>query len=778
MAGPPYYAEAHAVNTAGGVIWTGTSWPNDQVSEVTVQSYSDTTHDVFHIMVRVNAAGTAGYDAVIVKTTTTHVSITNYATGASLSSSVAVTVNPGDVWTLQAAGCCITLYQNGTPVCFIADATFPTGGSPGFAINSLTGGTLATAQIASWRGYNCVQQDGIWQKQGISLAPNATDLASSGQGLFGGTFIYDTNPQLIGGTNCYKTWFSGGTPASQGTYYAEAASLAGPWTRNAAQVISVYGRDDYQGRGNLLFILSGSKCRRVRQHCTPYKSRRRDMDIDKCKRACSRRRWHLGQCRFLSTPPYHCHQRNLVCANNGRTCFSGGQFEIGLATSTDGAGAVWTKYSGNPVLAPANTAVFPLQAWALVNGTYYFWLAVGPSAPQQASGQDIYQLPSETARYSTTDFIHWSGPVHSLHHSDQYESLNNPIGAAPNNPGSGLNPCAVFTVGNETYAIGQAEYLDGASAGTQFSLAIAPAKLSQIVLFNEDAVQQTQTDAFTSGAGNLDANWTNFATGWSALKIVSGNLCEPATFGGNNNGAVYTGAAFTPNQYAEVTITTLTDSTNYASPLVLGTVANGDAYGAYVRGATGSQAYQVQLQRFIGGTATAIGPKVGATINVGDVIRLSVLINAQGWPVLSLFQNGSMLIQYVDESSSALTTGNPGIFQFANTVEADSQISLFAAGNANIIPIYPPINGAVGWSPVDSRQAVFGFGPAANIGVTDEQGNVIYSAQEPPFLNNSQVSDNSAIPPTDCRIIKPIDSRTNIPVNSRVAPPFGGVGEP
>ena len=236
-----------------------------------------------------------------------------------------------------------------------------------------------------------------------------------------------------------------------------------------------------------------------------------------------------------------------------------------------------------------------------------------------------------------------------MHHSDQYESLNNPIGATPNNPGSGLGPCAVFTVGNQTYAIGQAEYLDGASAGTQFSLAIAPATLSQIVLFNEDAVQQTQTDAFTSGAGNLDANWTNFATGWSALKIVSGNLCEPATFGGNNNGAVYTGAAFTPNQYAEVTITTLTDNTNYASPLVLGTVANGDAYAAYVRGATGSQAYQVQLQRFVGGTATAIGPKVGATINVGDVIRLSVIINAQGWPVLSLFQNGSMLIQYVDE---------------------------------------------------------------------------------------------------------------------------------
>ena len=140
---------------------------NDQVSEFTVQSYSDTTHDVIHLSVRVNAAGTAGYDAIILNNTGTKAQITNYATGAGLSSAVAVTVNVGDVWTLQAAGCCITLYQNGSPVCFIADATFPTGGSPGFAVNVLAGGTIGSAQIASWRGYNCVQQDGVWQKQGI-----------------------------------------------------------------------------------------------------------------------------------------------------------------------------------------------------------------------------------------------------------------------------------------------------------------------------------------------------------------------------------------------------------------------------------------------------------------------------------------------------------------------------------------------------------------------------------------------------------------------------------
>ena len=87
--------------------------------------------------------------------------------------------------------------------------------------------------------------------------------------------------------------------------------------------------------------------------------------------------------------------------------------------------------------------------------------------------------------------------------------------------------------------------------------------------------------------------------------------------------------------------------------------------------------------------------------------------------------------------------------------------------------------GAVGWSPVDSRQAVPGFGPGANTGIVDEQGNVIYSAQKPPFTGNSQVSDNSAIPPVDSRTVgAPVDSRVSIPENSRVAPPFGGVGEP
>lgn len=77
---------------------------------------------------------------------------------------------------------------------------------------------------------------------------------------------------------------------------------------------------------------------------------------------------------------------------------------------------------------------------------------------------------------------------------------------------------------------------------------------------------------------------------------------------------------------------------------------------------------------------------------------------------------------------------------------------------------------AVGWSPVDSRVAVKGFGPGANTGIVDAQGNKIFSAQDPPFSGNSQTSSNAAIPPTDSRAAgAPVDSRVNKPVNSRAS---------
>jgi len=68
------------------------------------------------------------------------------------------------------------------------------------------------------------------------------------------------------------------------------------------------------------------------------------------------------------------------------------------------------------------------------------------------------------------------------------------------------------------------------------------------------------------------------------------------------------------------------------------------------------------------------------------------------------------------------------------------------------------------WSEPDCRQAVPGFGPAAN-GAVNVQGTQTYTVQ---------TSDNPSVPGTDSRVTKPTDDRValNIPENSRNAPPF------
>jgi hypothetical protein len=690
ITGSPKIAEGPSLGTNGGVLWNGLSWPNDQTSEVTIQSLASASAGAgsLSLFVRVNAAGTTGYYLNAISSGT--IIVIDYGTGLITYLTITgLTFTAGDVITFQAAGSVMTVYQNGKPLGFFADATF-TSGSPGFAVDAT--GTLANCQVASWRGYNAVQQDGVWQKQGIVLAPNATDLASSGQGLFGGSFIYDSNPQLISGGHCYKTWFSGGTPGSQGTYYAESPDLI-TWTRKAAQVISGYTGAQVIKVGSTYYSYSqlqnqaGSGT--IALH-TSSDGITFTLISSNVLAAGGVGTWDHTQ--FYPLRPITVISGTWYALTTGDQ--GNGQFAIGLATSTDGAGAVWTKYVSNPVLTATGSSVYPFSnAWALVSGTYYFWHNVGPSAPQQASGQDIYFLPSEAARYSTTDFIHWTGPVHSIHHSDQYEDVNGPTGATPNNPGSGLGPCAIFTVGKKTYAIGQAEVIDGATAGTQFALAIAPAPVSSLVTQPEDAVQQVATDAFTSGAGDLSANWT-LPTGGTKLKIVAGPYVEPTVLSTVCQ-AVYTGATFGTSQYSEVTIHALTGTLAQSLiwPTVLSSTTALTNYEGRVVSPAGTQGYTAAIYKRVAGTPTQIGPTLGCTPTVGDVWRLSVILGgSDGFPVLSLYQNGSLIVQVQDQSATPLTTGNPGIQAYSIPAIADAQIASWAGGNANVTPNYPPNN--------------------------------------------------------------------------------------
>ena len=273
------------------------------------------------------------------------------------------------------------------------------------------------------------------------------------------------------------------------------------------------------------------------------------------------------------------------------------------------------------------------------------------------------------------------------------------------------------------------------------------------------------TDNFhRANAASLGANWSTDAGGDPSLTIVSNQCLTDVSdlFGINYYSAVVAPA----NQYGQVTVGQLIDNVAAISLEIRSTTDAKTNYQMIINGPiTSVGASEVSLRTVVSGSTVATLFDYFMTVNTGDTFTLA----AVGTEIYIVY-NGVLLYKGID---SHIASGVIFIDMAADTLQTDASITNFAMGGASTSG-----GTAVGWSPVDSRQAVLGFGPAANIGIVDEQGNVIYSAQDPPFSGNSQVSDNSAIPPIDSRTSKPVDSRVSIPENSRVAPPFGGVGEP
>ncbi len=355
----------------------------------------------------------------------------------------------------------------------------------------------------------------------------------------------------------------------------------------------------------------------------------------------------------------------------------------GLVTSSDGI--TWTKSASNPVLVGA----FCGQQILKLGSTYYGWMTQNqPGQGSTAPGFD----PSETVRYQSTDLINWTNPTHSLHCTGMFESLNAKSGqcfvTAPMQIG---NRVGLYYMGSPSDNVAPQVY--------QCSLALAPAgsTLPSIVAAREDGTVQVATDPFTSGAGDLSANWT-VQTGSTKLKLVAGPYCEPTALN-TVCAMVYTGGTFTRQQYSEVTIQTMSDSVenNYNMPGVLCITSATTGYYATVTGPTGT-IQNTGLHTFIirknAGSNTTLSSQVGFTPQVGDVMRLAVTIGGDGNNILSLYQNGFLIMQAEDYGTN-LTTGNPGVLQFAASNLAHAQISLWSAGNASVTPTYGNNAGAM-----------------------------------------------------------------------------------
>ena len=646
----PYYSEPVATSANYGQMWTGTTFPNDQSSEVTVHTYSSESGTTLSLNLRMQSGAYSGYQADIANGTAI-VSVITAGSKVQLGSTVtSITFAAGDVWNFQAAGPLLSLYLNGKYIFSFWDLTY-TSGNPGFCQESTV--NITHVQVASWRGYNLIQQDGIWTKQGTWFSPVASELGGTTQGIQNPWIILEGSPQILTGSNpVYKMWFITAVSGSAfNVGYAESyTAAAGSWVRYSGNPIisgAGYSVTVWKNAGTYylfcnsligtiaLFTSANGMTGWTSVGAVLVKGTSGLWDDHNIQQLAVQ---------FLDTAGAY------GAAGTAYALYSafggtGGQ-GIGQVTAVSPF-TTWTKYAGNPVLA---------NCWAMgqsyVDGSdnYYFW-----SLETYAGNTNLD--PTDGIRIqSVPPFTTWTNRIMSIHHTQQYEGLNSLTGGS-----WGLT---VLPMGNTTMLISEGWTLDSVSLeGYQFNYQTVPVPITQLILSNEDGCVQIASDGFTSGTGNLSANWTTPTTG-TKLQIVAGDLVE-ASATSTNCYMYYSGSTFSANQYSEVTIHTLAAS-QYALPMVRMQASGLNGYYPVFHGATGSSQGLIYINKTVGGANTPIGSAYATlTPQVGDVFRMSAVGNS---PVtLSLYQNGFQFLQ-VQDWSNAFPTGNPGVYIYAPTL--------------------------------------------------------------------------------------------------------------
>src|SRR5580765_736461 len=227
------FVEATTINNICGVRYSGVAWPNDQTSEVVIQAAAASTGTV-SLIVRASASAATYYQMNVNSTN----AVTLYKTVAGTPTLLRTidssgTIAAGDVFSLTAAGAMLIAYKNGVQLGYVMDATI-TSGSPGFLLFDTA--AITNAQVSGWRGYNTLQQDGIWAKKGVVIPAIATDLGNAtSNGTQNPYIIYEGNAQILSG-NVYKMWFTGGRNLA----YAESTD-AEHWTRYATYLLTNEG---------------------------------------------------------------------------------------------------------------------------------------------------------------------------------------------------------------------------------------------------------------------------------------------------------------------------------------------------------------------------------------------------------------------------------------------------------------------------------------------------------------------------------------------------------
>lgn len=676
VAGTPNVTEPNALSTQAGQIWTALGALTDQISEITIQAFTSEAGTYIMPKVRWQSGTASGYQLNLLQGTVT-VYRFDAGTPTQLSQGTGLTIAAGDVWAFVAAGSLLSVYQNWKRILYIQDATYATG-YPGY--DQYTTVNIAHTQVGSWRGYSLVQQDGVWQKQGIVIPGLSTDYTTNAGGTYTNTSVlYEGNAQLLSGT-VYKMLFAAGTGSTTSIFYAESTD-AKTWTRRSGAVLANYANPGLIKSGNTYYLYVQPSASAGTGNFALYTST--DMitwtqqsttviGLGTAGQWDAAFIWNFIPVAIVGGTWYA-----LYSAGSNTTTF---QFSGGLATSSDGV--TWTKYGSNPVIADGYVGM------ALpVGSTYYAWVGLAQTGQGQTHPAEA---PTQTIRWQSADLITWTGSAHSVHITEPFEGFNAVTGQS--------YPNSIINVGSFAYMYLTSSQSDN-TVPTEYgiSLAIAPTSLANLVRYAEDGTAQLATDNFTRANGSLGANWTT-PTGGTALQIAS-NTCEPTSTTLTCVGA-YTAIPSSANHYSEITIATMSATLAYCQPTVRMQTGAVSYYTASMHGATGSQG-TVIIGKTVSGTFTQIGPAVPFTPAVNDVFRLSVFDGSDGTPVLTLFQNGFQILQ-VQDYSKQFASGYPGIAMF-DSVLGTAQISLWAGGNANVIPNYPTAyNSFLGESAVEA----------------------------------------------------------------------------
>ena len=682
IVGSPNVIQSPTLSTAAGVYWTGLTPTNDHVCEVTVNNVAASGNAAITLGVRLQTDGTGhlkGYIAVInptIAAATGQVAIIGITGGTPTTlahTTTALTYTAGDVWTFAAFGSCLTVYQNGVRRVYIGDTSY-TGGTWGVEVQP-NGTTLNTAQVSSFRGYNAINQDGVWTKQGIVLAANADEVANGGgvgTGITGiGSMSFGPAQILTG--NVYRGYCTNHT----GLLYVESSDGIN-WTRYVSNPILAYNNEAGVFFYNGTFYWWGQAIAASGSGQIFYSTSANGLT------------WAAPVATNV-TPGAGGYPANMypfvtfdVISGNFQAVFgslggSGGQATLYLATAPVGTPGTWTLQNGGSAVA---TGLFPGLQPIKIGTTYYLWATTNQPGQGNASSPNFD--PLESIVYSSTNGLTWTKVQHSMHNTQPFESLNN--------TNSGSFPTSIIQQGNKV-----AMYYEGSpgdSTGPQVyqcALAYAPtgSTIAQLTTNPEDGTVQLNTDSFAGGA--LSGNWTTI-TGLQTFAVSSGK-CQPNGTG-HGCGNYYSGGTFTANQYSEITIATLNSGASLTPTVRTQSGANSFYYATYqVAGSAGT----ATIGKQVAGSDTTLYTQSGnnMTLQVGDVIRLMVITGSDGFPQLFLFQNGFQIAQCADYGN-AFTTGSPGINGSTTTLATDAQISLWAGGNANSLPAFGSGGGGAG----------------------------------------------------------------------------------